>query len=217
MRRYRLEGYNSGGYHAFREVDFPGGIRLVRRYDAATGSVERYIEVTEPGGEVRREDNAFLQRLLDEQSYVESFLTTGIEEIPAVGVGEKRELRFRDGRALLLRFLYPTRYALFFPLAYCVVWWMAGNAPLACPVLPILVPFLLLYVFLYLSRFREEGYSPIALVWHLMLIVSYGMLLREGGRRETDLSEIWAGVFLGTFGIHLSYWIGSLLPPHKEP
>ena len=38
MRRYRLEGYNSGGYHAFREVDFPGGIRLVRRCDAATNA-----------------------------------------------------------------------------------------------------------------------------------------------------------------------------------
>lgn len=82
MPRYKLEGYNSGGYRSFREVEFEGKLEYVNYYDAEDPMKRiQYIEVTHPDGSVTQEDDDFIQALLDAQSYIESFLVIGIEEI----------------------------------------------------------------------------------------------------------------------------------------
>ena len=82
MKVFILEGYNSGGYHSFREVEFDGDLEYVSYYEEGVEppKIVRYIKGTYPDGRVVHEDNEFLQKLLDEQSYIESFLTVGIEE-----------------------------------------------------------------------------------------------------------------------------------------
>jgi len=103
MNKFRVEGYNSGGYHAYRELEFDGDLEYCYYYDARDDySFVSYIKVTFPDGSVTHKDRDFIQKLLDEQSYIESFLTTGIEKIEANGelvsknndlgvIGEKRE------------------------------------------------------------------------------------------------------------------------------
>lgn len=79
MKKYKLEGYNSGGYLSFREVDFNGTLEYVHYYNDEMKRIH-YIKVTHSDGSITQEDNEFLQKLLDQQSHRESFLTIGIEE-----------------------------------------------------------------------------------------------------------------------------------------
>lgn len=96
MNVFRLEGYNSGGYRSFREVKFDGDLEHVSYYkeDSEPPKLVRYIKVTYPDGSVVHEDNDFLQKLLDEQSYIESFLTIGIEEL------SNKELENKNTRSI---------------------------------------------------------------------------------------------------------------------
>ncbi len=84
MPTYRLEGYNSGGYHSYRDVQFDGKLEYVHYYEELEKDLPKtvqYIKVTHPDGTITHEDNEFLQKLLNEQSYIEDFLTVDIKEL----------------------------------------------------------------------------------------------------------------------------------------
>ncbi len=67
MPRYKLKGYNSGGYRSSREVDFNGKLEYIQIYDPKDSKIYiQYIEVTHPNGSKTHEDNEFLQKLLDD-------------------------------------------------------------------------------------------------------------------------------------------------------
>ena len=94
MPTYRLEGYNSGGYHDFRDVEFDGKLEYVSYYDNLDKDIPntiRYINVTYPDGTVTHEDDDFLQNLLDTQSYIETFMTIGIEELTEEMIARDKE------------------------------------------------------------------------------------------------------------------------------
>lgn len=84
MRRYKLFGYNSGGYKSSRHISFDGKIEKLWKPDPEHPGTERtvsYFKITYPDGTVVEKDNDFIQKILDSQSYVESFLVIEVIEI----------------------------------------------------------------------------------------------------------------------------------------
>lgn len=74
MVHYQLIGYNSGGYRSSRTIVFDGKIEKCSRLDPSHPGMESYFKITHPDGTVSEEGNDFFQAILDEQSYIESFL-----------------------------------------------------------------------------------------------------------------------------------------------
>ena len=94
MTKYKLLGYNSGGYKSSREIMFNGKIEKLWRsdpeYPGREGKVS-YFKITYPDGMVSEEDNDFIQKILDTQSYIESFLVTDVIEVPKTKQLDTRE------------------------------------------------------------------------------------------------------------------------------
>lgn len=215
LKWFRLEGYNSGGYKSEREVYFNGNLEYIHYYDD-DNKVIKYIKVTHADGSVTQEDNDFLQKLLDEQSYKEGFLVTGIEEIHE-GLEERvKEYRHEKIHDLLYRLLaiyYKSRYLLLLPLFYYFGQWLEGLAERVVFVsggFVVLTIFLLSYVVLYFYYHFPYEYPKLAIFYHVVLLLVYVFLLFNYQNKVDGSYEIVRGVFIGFWGIHLAYYVSSL-------
>ena len=85
LTKYGLTGYNSGGFKTNRNIIFEGTIEKFYAPDPQDPNRRHtmpYFRVTHADGKVTEETNDFLQQLLNQQSYIESFLTVELTEIP---------------------------------------------------------------------------------------------------------------------------------------
>ena len=230
MKVFRLEGYNSGGYHSFRELKFDGNLEYIAYYeeDSEPPKLVRYIKVTYPDGTVVHKDNEFLQKLLNEQSYIESFLTIGIEELSKEEAQKiiqeeldnekmmeeaRRENAKKERVNRLFRYIYKARYLLIIPLFYFLGQWLEGPPTRIILISKEFILFSLLLLFftaMYIRRLNEKTYPRVAWLFHLLYIVSYGYILLYY-QKEVDANfDLALGMFYGTLGVHLAYWFESL-------
>ena len=215
VKWFRLEGYNSGGYKSEREVYFNGNLEYIHYYDD-NDKVVQYIKVTHADDSVTQEDNDFLQNLLDEQSYKENFLVTGIEEIHE-GLEERvKKYRYEKIHDLTYRFLsmyYKSRYLLLLPLFYYFGQWLEGPAERVVFLsggFMVLTMFLLSYVVLYFYYCSPYKYPKLAMFYHVALLLVYGYMLLNYQNEIDGSYEIIRGLFIGFWGIHLAYFVSSL-------
>ena len=232
MPTYRLEGYNSGGYHDFRDVEFDGKLEYVHYYEEQESDIPKtvsYIKVTYPDGSVTHEGNEFLQALLDEQSYIEDFLTVGIEEltdemiardkerivdmwaVETTGAEEKRSYFQRLGR--IVELFYKTRYLLTVPLLYLVGQWLEGpptRVILLSDIFMVTTVLLMVYAAMFVKRENPEKYPVIFLMINILFALVYLYFLINYSVEVDRDFEVAKGILLGLFGIHFVYWFVSL-------
>jgi hypothetical protein len=218
LTKYRLIGYNSGGYRTEREIIFEGTIEKCYRLDPKDPYSLRQIpffKVTHADGKVTQEENEFLQRLLDEQSYIESFLTVELEEIPLSNedISKAEERRREKIKKKLVSLFYKTRYGLILPLLYLAGEWLEGppeRVILLSKTFCMTALLLLMYVVLYFRKLNPGRYPLVSWLFNgLFVFACLYMVLQYP--QETD--ENYEGVrvlLLGMFAIHLSFWFGSL-------
>ncbi len=214
MRKYKLIGYNSGGYKASRTILFDGEITLCYRSDSDNSDKQRkffYFRVVHADGSVTEEENDFLQSLLDEQSYIERFLTVELEEIP-LDKEDIAELNQERKEKFIARF-YQTRYFLFLPLLYLLGEWLEGPSTreiLLSKTFFITAFLLLTYVVIYFRKLNPSHYPLVSWLFHGLFSGAYFyMVLFYQEEIDTNF-EVIKVLLLSMFGIHLSFWFGSL-------
>jgi len=232
MPRYRLEGYNSGGYHSFRDVEFDGKLEYIHYYDELDKDIPKtikYIQVTHPDGTVTHEDNEFLQKLLDEQSYIESFLTVGIEELTDEMIAQDKERKVdiwsvdnayaEEKKSYLQQFeavldvFYKTRYLLIVPLLYLAGQWLEGppiRTVLLSNTFMITVVSLLIYSAIFVNKTTHKKYPVSFLIFNVLFVLSYLYMILNNHTEVDKNFEATLGVLMGFFGIHFVYWLVSL-------
>ena len=232
MPTYRLEGYNSGGYHDFRDVEFEGKLEYVHYYEEPESDIPKtvsYIKVTHPDGSVTHEGNEFLQALLDEQSYIEDFLTVGIEEltdemrardkertvdiwaVENTGAEEKSSYFQRFERISDL--FYKTRYLLAVPLLYLAGQWLEGpptRVILLSGTFMVTAVLLMVYAAMFVKRENPEKYPVTFLLTNILFALAYLYFLLNYSVAVDKNFDAAKGMLLGFFGIHLVYWFVSL-------
>jgi len=218
MRKYKLSGYNSGGYKANREVLFDGEIRTCRIPDPDDVTGERQLSrfrVTHPNGKVTIETHKFLQRLLDEQSYIESFLTVDLEEVTPTReeITEEKARRFGELKEKLIARFYKTRYGLVLPLLYLAGQWLEGPPEriiLLSTTFFVTAVLLLAYVVIYFRKLNPRNYPFVSWLFNGLFVGAYlymVLMYQDGIDRHFEMAEV---LLLGMLGIHLSFWFGSL-------
>lgn len=231
MPVYRLEGYNSGGYHDYRDVKFDGKLEYVRYYDNLEKNIPdtvRYIKVTYPDGTITHENDEFLQNLLNEQSYIESFITVGIEEITeetiekekkredvwSVSTDTQKKNSIKHPLEQGLDLFYKTRYLLVLPLLYLISLWIEGTPvrvvlpSTACTLTSLL---LLSYSAVFVKKTNLDRYPVLFLFFNTLFVISFLYLFFYDNFEVNKDFEIAMGIFLGLFAIHFVYWFVSLL------
>lgn len=83
MNKYRLEGYNSGGYRSSREIDFDGVIEIYETTDPNCEFPllkELWYRYTYSDGRVVEDKGELLQELINNSYWHEIFTTQRIIE-----------------------------------------------------------------------------------------------------------------------------------------
>lgn len=221
MVKYKLEGYNSGGYKSSREIIFEGKIEKLWKQDSKHPNNEQlvsYYKVTHPNGRVTEEDNEFLQNILNRQSYIESFSVTEIivlnEEIKDDDLIQKeKKYNIAVSRIHFINLFYKTRYLLILPLFYLFGQWLEGP-PTRIVILSntfmLTISFLVVYVVLYFHILNPKKYPLVSWLYHIVLIILY-LNIQSRNQIEVDkYYELTSGLFLGIVSIHFIFWFSSL-------
>lgn len=222
MTKYNLQGYNSAGYKDTREIEFDGEIEKFYKPEPSGNfplMKELWYRYVYNDGRIVEDRGELLQQVINEYSWNESFSTCEMKKYGEVldkeelhdmkKVSKNKEISI----TAILKFFYKTRYLMFLPLLYIIGQWLEGPSTrniFLSWTFGTTVLILLGYVSVYMHLLKPKRYPLVFLFMNILFVVSYLLILLQYQEKVDKNFQLYSGVLMGMFGIHLFYWISSL-------